>query len=968
MVVFKNTKVTKRKRKQADWLGNDVYPLLDLTKDGDESDAVSISDFNSSEDGKRSSVKTVDSSSFDREILLGDQEEEDSLQFSSPTKDSPIAMDTCVEVDSQTNTEHENHSERGASQIVLPVESIQPPSKINCLYMKFSAQAIEIRGGDEESMIHEWPLENIVRIGIHYLSEEEVDTRAFVAVTVLVPLRSLSRSSKETDEYLLQLSKFRDSVVGILKLSPIFGSIIEELEKEDVEKTARTIKMQNTQASKSLFSSSSEELNEAVDAFKVLVYPQDDPDAVTITQKDIKILGHQKPLEFLNDTIIDFYIKYLQQTIVSSEKLKTLHFFNSFFYSKLAEVSGAASFERVKKWTRKVNIFEKDFVFIPVNQSLHWSLIIICHPGHIWEVPTIDGSSDGDACILHLDSMEGSHKGQSVDQHIRNYLFQEWIERNRDREEMSYAEVFFSGMPYMYLKIPQQGNNYDCGLFLLHYVELFLKQAPSVYRTRIQRNPPTEFLRRNWFKPSEASAKRRVIQKLIIELSQRRSLEGLGEYSNMKENSPDGVFSVNEQPTRVSAMPLHTEKRRAAQTIDELSPVQSNPLGEVKELLIENCSPVRSEAMELHVDLCEFSNPDRRDKHVKLRNLDGSTEASECDDIRRGMHYTTSDQPNASCKYRADQSSTHISVENDDLKSGPDPVVHFYDETLNHERCPVPRLSLQVKPLQVPSLIDEELQMFSQPPAAVDLRIQDGSETSDELSSSYFNEGAGRSQKERLLVDFDSILSPKQVNNFVTAGSDDEMYESSPFSANQRRSTSQLQHEVVSPVVGTPENVRFGPVRSPEPLETVLDSEFDEEVRTVESGRGPAKFKNSTHPFGRYSELNMQGALNHGKRKQSEDRDVTRRDNHQQCGSFVHSEEIQVIEELSSDDSSGSSKRWNFEKCSSERIAKRSSREVGQRVTRSKTQSSHGLPVSAEKQAKRDALDALCREKNCRKR
>ena len=33
------------------------------------------------------------------------------------------------------------------------------------------------------------------------------------------------------DEYLLQLSKFRDSVVGILKLSPIFGSIIEELEK-----------------------------------------------------------------------------------------------------------------------------------------------------------------------------------------------------------------------------------------------------------------------------------------------------------------------------------------------------------------------------------------------------------------------------------------------------------------------------------------------------------------------------------------------------------------------------------------------------------------------------------------------------------------------------------------------------------------------------------------------------------------
>jgi hypothetical protein len=39
--------------------------------------------------------------------------------------------------------------------------------------MKFSAQAVEVRGGDKESMIHEWPLENIVLIGIHYLSEEE---------------------------------------------------------------------------------------------------------------------------------------------------------------------------------------------------------------------------------------------------------------------------------------------------------------------------------------------------------------------------------------------------------------------------------------------------------------------------------------------------------------------------------------------------------------------------------------------------------------------------------------------------------------------------------------------------------------------------------------------------------------------------------------------------------------------------
>ena len=41
--------------------------------------------------------------------------------------------------------------------------------------------------------------------------------------------------------------------------------------------------------------------------------------------------------------------------------------------------------------------------------------------------------------------------------------------------------------------------------------------------------------------------------------------------------------------------------------------------------------------MELHVDFCGFSNPDRQDEHFKLRKLDGNTEATECDDISTGM-------------------------------------------------------------------------------------------------------------------------------------------------------------------------------------------------------------------------------------------------------------------------------------------------------------------------------------------
>ena len=38
---------------------------------------------------------------------------------------------------------------------------------------------------------------------------------------------------------------------------------------------------------------------------------------------------------------------------------------------------------RVKRWTKKVNIFEKDFLIVPINEANHWFVIIICQPGQI---------------------------------------------------------------------------------------------------------------------------------------------------------------------------------------------------------------------------------------------------------------------------------------------------------------------------------------------------------------------------------------------------------------------------------------------------------------------------------------------------------------------------------------------------------------------------------------------------------
>ncbi|GAU39326.1 hypothetical protein TSUD_217070, partial [Trifolium subterraneum] len=215
--------------------------------------------------------------------------------------------------------------------------------------------------------------------------------------------------------------------------------------------------------------------------FDELVYPKGDPDAVCLSKRDVDLL---QPDTYINDTIIDFYILYLKNKMKEHEKAR-FHFFNSFFFPKLAGMDknapyacdGKLAFQSVRKWTRKVNLFEKDYIFIPVNFNYHWSLIVICHPG---EVDNINDKEPEKSlklpCILHMDSYKGYHSG--LKDLVQSYLCEEWKERKKDtcREDLSSR---FLNMPFLPVEVPQQKNSYDCGLFLLHYLELFLDEVPS---------------------------------------------------------------------------------------------------------------------------------------------------------------------------------------------------------------------------------------------------------------------------------------------------------------------------------------------------------------------------------------------------------------------------------------------------------------------------------------------------------
>jgi sentrin-specific protease 7 len=58
-----------------------------------------------------------------------------------------------------------------------------------------------------------------------------------------------------------------------------------------------------------------------------------------------------------------------------------VHIFTSHFMSTLASDGPQA----VSSWTakKKIDIFEKKLIFVPVNSDLHWSLAVVVNPGFI---------------------------------------------------------------------------------------------------------------------------------------------------------------------------------------------------------------------------------------------------------------------------------------------------------------------------------------------------------------------------------------------------------------------------------------------------------------------------------------------------------------------------------------------------------------------------------------------------------
>ncbi|KAI7890022.1 uncharacterized protein EV154DRAFT_512686 [Mucor mucedo] len=174
---------------------------------------------------------------------------------------------------------------------------------------------------------------------------------------------------------------------------------------------------------------------------------------VTVDYKDIHRL---KPETWLNDEIINFYFELLSER-QTREGFPSIHCFSSFFCSTLRD----QGFAKVKRWTKRVDIFAKDLIFIPINQSYHWTLGVI--------------DMKRKAVIVY-DSMGGNHD-HSLELFM-NYLQQEHLDKKKTPLDTSDWKLETPK------DIPQQGNMSDCGAFTCTFAERLSRNEPFNFSQR----------------------------------------------------------------------------------------------------------------------------------------------------------------------------------------------------------------------------------------------------------------------------------------------------------------------------------------------------------------------------------------------------------------------------------------------------------------------------------------------------
>jgi len=184
-------------------------------------------------------------------------------------------------------------------------------------------------------------------------------------------------------------------------------------------------------------------------------------------------LARLRDMNWLNDEVINLYLKLVQARAARDragsgpQAPLRAHVFQTFFWHCLAErrPERRYNYGNVRRWTREAhlphgvkNIFELDSVLVPINQTgNHWVLMVINMRERRLEL---------------FDSYGGS--GAGYFELVRRFL----VDDHRDQLGQ---EIDLSGWTNVVWTVPQQDNDFDCGVFMCAFASAVVRNTAITF-------------------------------------------------------------------------------------------------------------------------------------------------------------------------------------------------------------------------------------------------------------------------------------------------------------------------------------------------------------------------------------------------------------------------------------------------------------------------------------------------------
>ncbi|KAI5286076.1 hypothetical protein KEM52_002153 [Ascosphaera acerosa] len=160
--------------------------------------------------------------------------------------------------------------------------------------------------------------------------------------------------------------------------------------------------------------------------------------------------------DWLTDNHLSFFMRVLQEALEAVDPTQAKA--TAFIDPLISPYVLSRRWDVATTFLTKLDIFDKQYVFIPLCDGHHWSLTFVYKPGHALQPHPTEPP-----LIAQLNSMRHHAEYDEEAMTLIDGLF------------CAYARDLGKSLPTTFARrvadVPQQNNNCDCSLFVMAYIE-----------------------------------------------------------------------------------------------------------------------------------------------------------------------------------------------------------------------------------------------------------------------------------------------------------------------------------------------------------------------------------------------------------------------------------------------------------------------------------------------------------------